>query len=164
MTGTGLAPLLVIGIGNDSRGDDAAGPLLLQRLAAAGVTAGGGVELLSDYQLQVEHALDLAGREAVLFVDAAWPTRGTGPGLGDPVRLEAVTPGRDHTISSHALSPRALLQVAVDLNQAVPPAWLLAVEGRHFELGEPPTADLLERLDHAEALARQWLSARPTAS
>ena len=39
--------------------------------AAGFITNGDGVELLEDYQLQVEHTLDLVGRERVLFVDAS---------------------------------------------------------------------------------------------
>ena len=62
------APTLVFGWGNRSRGDDALGPLFVERLLA---TRPAGVEGLEDYQLQVEHALDLVGRRRVLFVDAS---------------------------------------------------------------------------------------------
>ena len=66
------APILVLGWGNLSRGDDALGPLfvagLKARLASDLVAQ---VEFLDDYQLQVEHALDLEGRHHVLFVDAS---------------------------------------------------------------------------------------------
>jgi len=50
------APVLVLAVGNPSRGDDALGPLAAQRLAALELS---GVEVLTDFQLQVEHALDL---------------------------------------------------------------------------------------------------------
>lgn len=62
------APILIIGIGNPSRGDDALGPLAIERLEALDLA---GVELLTDFQLQVEYALDLAGRRRVIFVDAS---------------------------------------------------------------------------------------------
>jgi hydrogenase maturation protease len=67
------APLLVFGWGNASRGDDALGPLFVQRLSALAATAKGNskMEFLQDYQLQIEHALDLVSRERVLFVDAS---------------------------------------------------------------------------------------------
>jgi len=65
------APLLVFGWGNVSRGDDALGPLFVQRLPEMlDAAQRDRVELLEDYQLQVEHTLDLADRERVLFVDA----------------------------------------------------------------------------------------------
>jgi predicted GNAT family N-acyltransferase len=68
-----VAPLLVLAWGNPSRGDDALGPLLAERLLIHVQTAGlaSRVEVLTDFQLQVEHALDLVGRERILFVDAA---------------------------------------------------------------------------------------------
>jgi hypothetical protein len=68
-------PLLVLAIGNPSRGDDALGPLFA---SARGELARrrdrrGQVELLTDFQLQIEHALDLVGRARVVFVDASVP-------------------------------------------------------------------------------------------
>ncbi|HRG96608.1 MAG TPA: hypothetical protein PLR99_10185, partial [Polyangiaceae bacterium] len=58
------APLLFFGLGNPSRGDDALGPTLLERVGAALAPeiARGEVELLAEFQLQPEHALDLVGR------------------------------------------------------------------------------------------------------
>lgn len=145
-----VAPLLILAIGNPSRGDDALGPVLLDRLQAAGIGADGGVELLADFQLQVEHALDLQGRRGVLFVDAACPGCVQGVGLQ---RLQAdaqVLP------TSHALRPQAVLQVALRLHGRAPPAWLLAIEGRHFALGEGLSADAAVNLERAMAVALDW--------
>ncbi len=66
------APLLVFGWGNLSRGDDALGPLFVQQLRLlAGADAGNRVDFLEDYQLQIEHALDLAeGRAELLKYEA----------------------------------------------------------------------------------------------
>ena len=60
--------LVVFGWGNDSRGDDGLGPALLRRVEARGLE---GVTTVEDYQLQIEHALDLDGADLALFVDAA---------------------------------------------------------------------------------------------
>ena len=66
--------VLIVGIGNPSLGDDALGPLLIERLetllAQEDPAAALNIELLSDFQLQIEHALDLLNRSLVLFVDA----------------------------------------------------------------------------------------------
>ncbi len=51
-----LMRLVVFGWGNEARGDDALGPLLLRRIAAMRAPD---VETIEDYQLQIEHALDL---------------------------------------------------------------------------------------------------------
>ena len=65
------APVLVLAVGNPSRGDDALGPELAARLEAAALP---GVEVITEFQLQVENALDLEGRERVIFVDAGTGT------------------------------------------------------------------------------------------
>jgi len=63
--------LVVFGWGNDASGDDGLGPLLLARVARA---AWAGVTTVENFQLQIEHALDLDGAEAALFVDAGKDT------------------------------------------------------------------------------------------
>ncbi|MGP1693278.1 MAG: hydrogenase maturation protease, partial [Giesbergeria sp.] len=110
-------PLLLLAVGNPSRDDDALGPCLLERLTAAGVESAGDVELLTIFQLQVEHALDLQGRHAILFVDVARPGVVDGVCLA-PIQADAGTPP-----NSHALSAAALLQVGQQLNGHAPPAW-----------------------------------------
>jgi hydrogenase maturation protease len=127
--------ILVLGWGNLSRGDDALGPLFvagLQERLASGLSPQ--VEFLDDYQLQVEHALDLVGRRHVLFVDASLDC--TAPFEARPIHAR-----RDTSYTSHALSPEALLQVYEDMqSHASPPATLLALRGEVFGLGEPLSA------------------------
>ena len=73
------APVVILACGNPSRGDDALGPILLDRLQAWLESAGcaglaDDFELIGDFQLQVEHALDLIGRRLALFIDAGQQT------------------------------------------------------------------------------------------
>ena len=63
--------LVVFGWGNDARGDDGLGPLLLARVARA---AWPDVHAIEDFQLQIEHALDLDGADLALFLDAGKDT------------------------------------------------------------------------------------------
>lgn len=149
-----VAPLLVFGWGNPSRGDDAIGPLLVERLQqhAWATGAAGRLECLTDFQLQVEHALDLAGRERVLFVDAA-------QNLDQPFAVRGLRPSRGRGISSHALSPEAVLQVYEDLHaESPPPAVLLAIRARAFGLGEAPGSATIADLALAFAWACTWLA------
>ena len=121
------APLLVLAVGNASRGDDAIGPELAARLVAAALP---GVEVIDEFQLQVENALDLAGRERVIFVDA-------GTGTPAPFELRRVRPAAEFLHTSHALSPEAVLATYRRITGDEPPeAWLLCVRGESFELGE----------------------------
>jgi len=148
-----IAPTLVFAWGNPGRGDDALGPLFAEAIEALALP---GVESLCDFQLQVEHALDLCGRARVLFVDAALD----GVVEGDqPFQLTRLTPVRDASFTTHAMSPRALLQVYQQLeNRAPPPSWLLAIRGLDWDLGQPPSAAALAHLDAALDWARGWLS------
>lgn len=146
-----LAPWLVLAVGNPARGDDALGPLLLDRLREQGLGDDGEVELLTDFQLQVEHALDLRGRRGVLFVDAAHP------GVVQGAVLARVPADAAPSAATHAMRPGAVLRVAEQLDGHAPPAWLLAIEGASFELGEAPSAGGLQNLGRALALALAWL-------
>ena len=152
-----VPPLLVLAWGNPSRGDDALGPLLAERLLAHAETAScaGRVEVLTDFQLQVEHALDLVDRERILFVDAALD-------LAEPFTVRALQAARGGGIGSHALAPEAVLQVYQDLqHQPPPPATLLAIRASAFELGSAPGTEALADLDQAVAWACRWLAGEP---
>lgn len=134
------APVLVLAVGNPSRGDDALGPALAERLEAAVLP---GVEVLTDFQLQIEHALDLRGRELVIFVDA-------GTGMSSPFELRVPRASADFLHTTHALSPEAVLETFIRVTGDVPPPCLvLCVRGETFELGEPLSAAGSRHLEQA---------------
>ena len=148
--------LLILAVGNPSRGDDALGPLFLERLAAMREQRDdwNDIELLTDFQLQIEHAVDLESRTLVLFVDAS-------VSCSPPFQFTRLQPARDTSYTSHALSPAAVLHVYQQINHAPPPpAFQLAIRGERFELGEPLSATAEINLAMALAFAGQLL-ARP---
>lgn len=145
------APTLVFSWGNPARGDDALGPLFTEAIAAMAIP---GVECLTDFQLQVEHALDLHGRTRVLFVDAEQGADDGGSGF----TVRPLVARADRTLTTHAMSPAALLQVYADMEgRAPPPAWVLAIRGQRWALGEAPSAAAAAHLQAALAWARGWL-------
>lgn len=142
------APILIFGWGNPSRGDDALGPLFVERIEALSLPH---VECLTDFQLQVEHALDLQGREHILFVDASL-------NANSPFSVSRLSAARDATFSTHAITPESVMQVYVDLEDAEPPpCHLLAIRGESFELGESLSFNASAHLDAALAWAQEWL-------
>jgi hydrogenase maturation protease len=146
-----VAPVLVFGWGNLSRGDDALGPLFVERLRTL-VARLPGVAFLEDYQLQIEHALDLVGRKQVLFVDASLSARA-------PFEASSLSATPDQSFTTHALSPQALMQVFQEVqDEAPPPCTLLAIHGERFELGEPPTPQAIANLDAALIWAQDWVT------
>ncbi|MCC7217740.1 MAG: hypothetical protein IT517_13265, partial [Burkholderiales bacterium] len=105
-----------------------------------------GVECLTDFQLQVEHALDLVGREQVVFVDAtaAGEARCT---------LAPVAPARDASATTHALSPAAVLDAYVRVTGLpLPATHVLAIRGYAFELGDGLSAGAAANLEAAGRL------------
>jgi hydrogenase maturation protease len=136
------APVLVLAVGNPSRGDDALGPALAERLEALALP---GVEVLVDFQLQVEHSLDLVGREVVVFVDAGAQTPA-------PYQLLEAQSAEELAHTSHALAPGAVLAAYRRVHGSEPPrALVLCVRGESFELGEPLSAAAAAHLDSAWA-------------
>jgi hydrogenase maturation protease len=131
-------PILVFGYGNLSRGDDAVGPLLLEYLEQRIDLSR--LELQTDFQLQIEHALDLQDRELVIFVDASVAE-------DRPFAFNRLKPCHDNSYTSHAMSPAALLHVFETVTgQTPPPSFLLSIKSASFELGEeilPATAENL---------------------
>ena len=146
-----VKPVLVFGYGNLSRGDDALGPLLLEYIERSAKHVLHSVDILSDFQLQVEHALDLENRELVLFVDASVAC----VNAFDFAELE---PARDKSYTTHAMSPAAVLAVYQSIKkQAPPPCFLLSVKGEQFELGEDLSANAEQHLAQACQFAGQLL-------
>ncbi len=134
--------LVVFGWGNDARGDDGLGPLLLERIARENLPD---VATIEDFQLQIEHALDLDGAELALFLDAGKDTPA-------PFVFREIEASRDASFSTHALSPEAVLDVfARSLKRTPPPSFVLCVRGESFGLGESLSEKARERLEEAWA-------------
>jgi hydrogenase maturation protease len=138
------APLLVLGVGNPSRGDDALGSLFVERAAEMlrEEVLAGRVEFLTDFQLQIEHSLDLVGRERVVFVDASVKAEA-------PYEYARAEPCRDESASSHAMSPAAVLDTHRTVVGEPPPSWVLAIRGESFELGDELSPAAAANLDAA---------------
>ena len=141
------APILVFAIGNESRGDDALAPLLLRSLEGS-VDAAGRVELIEDYQLQVEHVTDLLDRSVVLFVDAD-------VSCAEPLHFSEIAAEKDSSYTSHVMTPFALLHTYRQVyGTDAPPAFLLRIRGYDFELGNPLSDKAVANLEAAIKLIR----------
>lgn len=123
-----IKPVLVFGYGNLSRGDDALGPLLLEYVESHCDLKN--IEIQSDFQLQIEHALDLDNRSFVLFVDASIS-------CVSEFDFTMLVSARDKSYTTHAMSPAAILEVYQSIRQQTPPpSFLLSIKAEKFELGE----------------------------
>jgi hydrogenase maturation protease len=148
-----VSPLLVFAIGNESRGDDALAPLLVRQLQADGISEQ--VEVIEDFQLQVEHVTDLCGRRAVLFVDADMS-------CDAPFHFSKIAAAQDNSYTSHAMTPFALLHTYRQVyGSNAPDSFLLRVRGYGFELGESLSNEASDNLQSATTKVRGWLEGVP---
>lgn len=152
-----MSPILILGYGNPSRGDDALGPEFLRRLEEA--REAGRVqapfETITDFQLQIEHALDLQGRELVLFVDAS-------VSAAPPFQFARLLPEQDDSYTTHAMSPASVLSVYERVcTEPAPPCYLLTIRGDAFELGEPISPQAMHSLELALTTISDLLNGDP---
>ena len=147
------APVVVFAVGNPSRGDDALGPELCGRLEKwlKNENLTEQVDLIEDFQLQIEHALDLQSRKLALFIDAGQHTK-------SPYEFGPTAPVDRIGHSTHALEPGSVLQVYKDTEGGEPPpAFTLCVAGLSFELGQPISLQAKANADAAFALICQLM-------
>lgn len=128
---------LVMAWGNDYRRDDGAGRWAAQRLREMHRP---GLTVIDVNQLCPEHAELLAGVDRVIFLDAypAGPEqRALLLPLDDPAAMAL-----PRSCFGHAVQPVEILTLARAIYDAEPEAWLAALPGFDFALGEfmtPPT-------------------------
>ncbi|HET7832415.1 MAG TPA: hydrogenase maturation protease [Gallionella sp.] len=135
-----MTSLLLFGYGNPGRGDDALGPLLIERIAGLQLAE---IVCQQDMQLQVEHVTDLATCDLALFVDADMS-------CSAPLEFSELTAVKDTSYSSHAMTPAALLHAYQQVyGKDSPPAFLLRIRGYEFELGDPLSTRAIANLDAA---------------
>lgn len=147
-----VKPVLVFGYGNLSRGDDALGPLVLEHIERNAKHVLHSVDILCDFQLQIEHALDLENRELVLFIDASVACE-------NAFDFAELNPARDKSYTTHAMSPAAVLAVYRDIKkQPPPPCFLLSIKGEKFELGEGLSANAEQHLAQACQFIKELLT------
>ena len=139
--------ILVYGIGNPGRQDDGLGPMLVEMLEAAGLA---GIDLDSNYQLNVEDALALSTHGTIIFVDASETAE-------EPFSFLALEPSRDIAFTTHELSPAAVLALCEELYGKRPLAWTLAIRGYAWDMGEGLSPRAEVNLSAALAFMVAWL-------
>ena len=137
----------VIGYGNPGRGDDGLGPAF-----AARISGFSNVRVCSDYQLTVDHALLIASATQVVFVDAMM-------GSDTPFEFGPMTPSTAQDLTSHSLSPAAVLALGSTLFEATPKGFVLGISGVAFgRVHEGLSPQARANLSLAEAYFRDWLA------
>jgi hydrogenase maturation protease len=119
--------LLVIGYGNELRGDDAVGTKIAATVAGWGLA---GVKAMAVHQLTPELAEVVSQSRAVIFVDATLQTE------SPEVRVLPIKPANSTPSSVHSADPATILFLAQTVFGRVPPGWWVLVPGECFEFTE----------------------------
>ena len=111
---------LVIGYGNELRGDDAVGPQVARRIDDLHLP---GVAVVVRQQLLPELADDIAQADMIIFVDAERTRK---------VRTREVFPGSDAQVIAHSNTPEAMLWLTRSVFGRAPRAWLVTIPALHL--------------------------------
>ena len=140
--------ILVYGIGNPCREDDAIGPSLCDRLEKVFFDQiGTRIKFESAYQLNVEDALLFSQFDLILLLDALKTF--SCEGSTEPYCLQRVLSQRQICFSTHSVEPSSVLALCEELYQASPRVYLLAIAGENWGIGESLSQSAQLRLDLA---------------
>lgn len=141
--------MLIIGYGNELRGDDGVGPKTVEAIAALKLP---GVQCLSCHQLTPELAETISRANRVVFVDAAVTEAGT-------VEVQELAAAESAVNSPHSINPAVLLGMAKQLYGSSPRAWLVTIPVRSTDFIEKltPLAErgMAEAIQRIQALAAE---------
>ena len=117
---------MVIGYGNELRGDDGVGPKVAAAMDALHLP---GVRTLICQQLSPEHAEPVSQARLVVFVDAA---------VDAPreVQFRKLEPAGSSQLMAHAADPRTMLALARDVFGHCPEAWWLTIPAENTGFSE----------------------------
>ena len=142
--------IILIGYGNELRGDDAVGPRIAQAIAGWRLA---GVESRACHQLLPELAESLYRNEYAIFVDASLDSRREG------VSVAEVIPAVSNAVGSHRSDPGSLLALSRALYGRTPCAWMVRVPIAQCNLGAGLSKSAQRRMNAALESIRQLLSA-----
>jgi hydrogenase maturation protease len=142
--------ILVLGYGNPSRQDDALGPSLADAIAELKLD---GVATDSDYQLNIEYALDIAPYDLVIFADASVEAK-------EPFAFTKLEASREITFTTHSVSAESVLGLCEDIGVQMPEAWQMAIRGYSFDFGDGLTEKASENLEEAVKFVAEFIGER----
>jgi hydrogenase maturation protease len=142
--------ILVLSLGNGSRGDDGVG-LALGRVLVSRLPPGSH-QVIEAVQLVPEHAEQTARADAVVFLDAAVT------GAPGEVHAHQVTSRAPRAALLHALTPEEILGLARATFGKAPQGLLVTVSGKDFSFVERLSTEAEAALPAAVEKALGWLA------
>ncbi len=138
---------LIIGYGNEIRGDDAVGPRIAALVNDWKLPA---VTALAVHQLTPELAEPIAAAQQVVFVDASAALQ------VQEVQSRPLESATQCSGGGHVSHPGDLLALAQAVYGQCPPVWLITVPGERFEFGQSLSPRAEQGMEQALTLLRRF--------
>ena len=148
---TAFFKILIYGYGNPGREDDGLGAELVRRLEEwAKQSDFRGIEFDTNYQLNIEDAEAIAGKDIVIFADASTEAI-------DDYLFTEVTAETEVSFTTHAASPGYIVKLCHDLFEKCPKVYLLHIKGYQWEFREGLSEKAEENLQKALSFMKKYL-------
>jgi len=120
--------------------DDGLGPVLAETVESWQKPS---VVAQADYQLNIEHAAEVAEADLVIFIDASTEAP-------PPFRFYRLEPADRNAFTTHAMVPETVLEICRKVYGKAPLAFVLAVRGDKFEMSESLSSAAKQNMKEAE--------------
>jgi len=134
--------ILLYGYGNPGRQDDGLGNEFIERIGKWIEEAGiEGIELDSNYQLNIEDADAISDKDIVVFIDASVEDI-------DDILFTEVSPSQSKVeFTMHAVSPAFVLDLCQKLYNKNPKTYLLHLRGYEWDFKEGLSTKAIDNLE-----------------
>ena len=137
-----MSDVVVIGYGNELRGDDAVGPVVARQLRNCRLPDG--VKVMDCHCLMPELADDISTARWVIFVDSSVEADLQAATAGSITHRKLSGATLDPSPLGHTLDPRSLMELAQRLYPCSPKAELFTVTGDRFEIGDTMSPEVVQ--------------------
>ena len=145
-----MSRILIAGLGNELRGDDAAGLLAVRALRGL---AAGDIDVVEHSGDAASLAESMLQYQEIVVIDAV--AAGSAPGT--VVRMPADSPSTRSSTSSHGPGLRQAIALSHALG-ASPNVRIFGITGRTFELGAAPSPEVVTAASEVAAEIREMFA------
>lgn len=133
--------ILIYGYGNPGREDDGLGNAMIEMLEQWKTEhALPNLHLDANYQLNIEDATEMQGKDLVIFVDASIDE------TVEQYKLVPVQPSSKVEFTMHATSPGFIMHLYEQIYGCTPPTWIMHIKGYSWNMKEVLTPNARENL------------------
>lgn len=146
--------ILIYGIGNPGRQDDALGILLAEKIEQwAAELCYSFITVEQCYQLNIEDAELISHYDLVIFLDASVKEEIT------DISIERVTPHLKTDFNMHSVTPAFVAGLSENIYSRIPEIFQLHIKASKFNFMEPLTGEAAENLDRAFIHLKEFIIA-----